>query len=253
MYKISEIISIPIISIYECDFQGIVYNVMFDTKLKKCKFLCVLNENEGVNKSLNISDIYQIGKDCIFIKNNSIIDLKCNNDNEFSIYTSLLNLPVYNFNGKSLGTCTDITIDKKFSIKSLHLNSGQIINIENIVNLGKTAILVSLNNVNINKFKPKQKLQTNLKPREDKVIILSELNSSNYPSPQKEEIKNNNNNKIITDFKFLIGRLIEKDIIAFNGELIAKKNTTISKEIVNKASMYGKLAEITRFSKKMLL
>ena len=59
----------------------------------------------------------------------------------------------------------------------------------------------------------------------------------------------NTNNKIITDFRFLIGRILSQDIIAINGELIAKKDAIVTKEIVNKASHFGKLVEIARYSK----
>ena len=71
-------------------------------------------------------------------------------------------------------------------------------------------------------------------------MILSSLIKNEQTPPS---------NKIITDFRFLIGRYLSQDIVAFNGELIAKKDAVITKDIVNKASSYGKLVEIARYSK----
>ena len=115
---------------------------------------------------------------------------------------------------------------------------------KDIINIGNNIILVSSEPVKINKFRPR--LST--KPKqliENKVIMLTE--------PQyKEKPKEVQTNKIITDFRFLTGRTLNKDILATNGELIAKKDSIITKEIVNLASMYGKLVEIARYSNKKM-
>ena len=38
MTKVSQIISVPVISLYEGNYEGYVYNVLFDTNSKKCKY-----------------------------------------------------------------------------------------------------------------------------------------------------------------------------------------------------------------------
>lgn len=247
MFKVSDIISTPVISLYESEFQGIIYNIMFDFKNKKCKYLCVLNEDDGMQKILKVNDIYQIGNECIFIKNDSVLELECIYDIEMINYNNPLNLRAYDMNGKFLGTSSDIILDAKFNIQSIVLNTGENIKINEIFNLGKSALLVNNPNVNIAKFKPKQKTFPN-KSNENKVVILSK------PEEKVALSTNNTNNttinKIITDFRFLVGRVLHKDIVAINGEMIAKTGATITKDIVNKASFYGKLAEIARYSNK---
>ncbi|MGN0961376.1 MAG: PRC-barrel domain-containing protein [Christensenellales bacterium] len=247
MFKVSDIISTPVISLYESEFQGIIYNIMFDVKLKKCKYLCVLNEEDGIQRMLKIKDIYQVGSECIFIRNESALELECNYESEIGNYNNPLNLKVYNMNGKFLGTSSDIILDDKFNIQSIVLNNGEVINNENIFNLGRTIILVDNINVSIAKFRPKQKTIPN-KSTENKVIILSDLREETKKSTASKD--NNSINKIITDFRFLVGRILNKDIIAINGEMIAKNGSTITKDIVNKASFYGKLVEVARYSKK---
>lgn len=246
MIKISEIISMPVISIYEGEQQGIIFNILFDSKLKKCKFACVLNETDKIKKVLNINHIYKIGKDCIFLKNNSILDLECNNDRIIDNYLSILNVNVFDLNGTKLGICFDVEIDNKFNILNIILNNNQKISKNKLVNISKNAILVYDSPVRISKFKPNNNTSIN-NIKDNKVIMLSEIDStitqkSNYQS----------NTKIITDSHFLLDRIIEKDIQAINGEIIAKKNTTINKNTISKASKYGKLIELARYSKKKM-
>ena len=51
MYKISEIISLPVITLYESEFQGTAYNIIFDCKTQKCKFLSIINDEDELEKA----------------------------------------------------------------------------------------------------------------------------------------------------------------------------------------------------------
>lgn len=245
MLKVSEIISSPVISLYESEFLGIVYNIMFDLKQKKCKYLCVLNEEDGIQHLLCANDIYHIGKECLFIKNRSALELECNFDSELGNYYNPMNLKTYNLSGDLIGTSIDITLSNKLEMQTILLDNGQEIESSNIFNLGKSIILVDNQNVKISKFRPRQKNVQRKRTQNNKVTILLK-NEKQTPHQPNE----NGANKILTDFRFLIGRTINRDIIALNGELIARNGMLITKDIVNKASLYGKLVELTRYSKK---
>ena len=244
MYKISNIISSPIISLYEGENLGIIYNILFDCKSKKCKYACILNEIENVEKSLDISNIYTVGNDCIFVKNSSYVELECNNDRLLCNCISALNLDVYNLSGQLVGTCIDIEIDSKFYISKLILNNEITISASNIINLGKSVIIISDKSINISKFKPKLRTLSDSN-NEDKVYILNNVADT---SPQL--IHTSTSNKIITDGSFLKNRILTQDIIALNGELIAKRGTVITANTIATASMYGKLAELARYSQQ---
>lgn len=249
MNKISDIISTPVISLYESEFLGIIYNIMFDYRQKKCKYACILNEKENIQHLIKFSDIYKMGKECIFIKNKSQIELEQNCDKELEECSNPINLKAYNLEGEFLGTSNDILIDENFNINKIILNNGTTIESKKIFNIGNSAILINDKEINIAKFKPKQKIITP-KDIDSKVMILSDFIEKEQ-KPQKAPIKENtNNNKIITDFRFLVGRILSKDIVALNGEMIAKNGAIITKDIVNKASFYGKLVEIARYSNK---
>ena len=251
MYKISEIISTPVISLYESEFQGTIYNIIFDCKTQKCKFLCILNEEDNIEKVISINDIYKVGSHCVFIKNSSCIELKSNYDYLSCNYSSLINLPIYNLSGENMGTVLDIELDDKFNLEKFYLNNENIIEQKQLINLGKSIILTNDTMVNITKFKPKLKTATKVSCP-NKVIILSDKQPLTSNQNLQKTEQNNTNNKIITDYRFLINRTITHDILALNGELIAKQNSKVTKEIINKASLYGKLMEVARYSKKEL-
>ena len=237
MYKISDIISTPVISLYEGEHIGIIYNIMFDYRQKKCNFACILNENDNILRLIKFKDIFKIGNDCIFIKNLTCLDLETNCEKEMEENTNPINLKVYNLSCEFLGTSHDIIVDDNFRISQIVLNNGKIIERNDILNIGKSTIIVG-SDVSIQKFKPVVK-SIKIQNSPKKVMILSDF--INF------EI--NTQNKIITDFRFLIGRILSQDVIALNGEMIARKDSIVTKDIVNKASSYGKLVEIARYSK----
>ena len=245
MKKTSEIISCPVISIFESESMGIIHNLLFDIKLRKCIYAQVINDSEGIPTIIKTSDLYKIGKDCVLIKNKSHIHLQNNYEKELSQYISPINLKVYNMNGEDMGYCTDIVLNDKFEMDKIILNNNKEIHNKEIFNIGKSAILIDIKKSNLNKFRPVQKIITIQEKDESKVLILS----AEKPM-EKQENDTNQNTKILTDYRFLVGRILSKDIIAMNGEIIAKKNAIVSKEIVNKASFYGKLIEIARYSNK---
>ena len=237
MYKISDIISTPVISLYEGEHIGIIYNIMFDYRQKKCNFACILNENDNIPRLIKFKDIFKIGNDCIFIKNLTCLDLETNCEKEMEENTNPINLKVYNLSCEFLGTSHDIIVDDNFRISQIVLNNGKIIERNDILNIGKSTIIVG-SDVSIQKFKPVVK-SIKIQNSPKKVMILSDFINS----------ETNTQNKIITDFRFLIGRILSQDVIALNGEMIARKDSIVTKDIVNKASSYGKLVEIARYRK----
>ena len=151
-------------------------------------------------------------------------------------------MKIYNINGECLGTCIDISLNKNNSIEEIIINNGKTIKFKEILNIGKKIILINNNSLKLSKFKPKSQILKIKKDYNKKVVILKDT------LPKQQTISYEINDKITTDSRFLIGRILNKDIISFNGEIIAKVGSIITKDIINKASSYGKLIEIARHS-----
>lgn len=54
--------------------------------------------------------------------------------------------------------------------------------------------------------------------------------------------------RVISDYSFLLGRTLSKDLTTFSGVLIAKKGEKISDSLVNLAMRHGKLVELALYS-----
>lgn len=255
MNRISDIISTPVISLYESEYIGIIYNILFDYRQKKCKYACILDEKENILKVIQFADIYKIGKECIFIKNLTVVGLQNNFEKELDEHYNPNNLKVYTLSGDYLGTSNDISIDDNFNMMNFILGNGIAIDIDKVINIGSTVILVDEQKINISKFRPRQKIIKNNLEKDSKVMILSDYIDRENTTPlstqsdSQQTFSNSQNTKIITDFRFLVGRILSQDVKAINGEIIAKHGSIITKDIVNRASFYGKLVEIARYSK----
>lgn len=237
MKKISEVISMPVISLYESEFIGIVYNIMIDRKSKKINYACVMNEEENIPYLINFSNIYKIGKNCIFIKNKSHIELESNCCRELEKCINPINLNIYNINGELIGKSKDIVLNNNNQFEKILTTNDFEIPLNQIFNMSKDLILVDEKFTKINIFRPKLKIAKKPKTIEKVFILDNEI-----------EKKIDSNAKIITDSKFLIGRELNKDIIAMNGEIIAKKGSIVTKEIIKNASYFGRLIDISRYS-----
>lgn len=255
MNKISELISLPVITIYESKQLGLISNILFDYKQKKCKYAVILNDDDNIKNIIKITDIFKIGKECVFLKNKTQIQLETNCLKELESLQNPINLPCYNLDGEYIGTCTDIIINDNFYIEELTLSSGKQIKAEIIFNIGEI-LLINNKKISINQFKPRLTIEKNNITKntnnEQNVIILENISNEEKLDNKIDILQTSKietqNTKIITDYRFLIGRILNKDIIAFNGEILAKQGSTINKDIVNKASNYGKLVEIARYS-----
>lgn len=238
MNKLSNIISSVVISLYEAKEIGIVYDITLDEKTKKCKYMCILNEDNEITNVIHFKDIYAIGNDCVYIKNQKISELQNNLDRDISLCKSPLNLKVYDIMGNFLGICQDIEIDDNYYATSIVTNNNHTISTNQIINMGNI-IIVGNKKIPISKFRPDNDIKIHATTSNEKVAILNTI-------PSAKPL--NNNNKIITDSTFLLGRKVINDIRANNGEIIAKSGSTINKEIIYKTGLYGKIIELSRYS-----
>lgn len=240
MYRISNIISLPVINIFDCKSEGIIDNIFFDSKSKKLKYISVYDEGYELTHVIKINNIFHLGQDCVLINNSNALELKESICSCLDEYINPINLNIYDLNGTLIGKCVDIIIDKKLNLKSLILSTAEEIPACKIKNMGTSIILTSNSPFNINKFKPtinKIKISNTI----DSTVSLPNQVVNTQGSPQQ---------KLITDYTFLIGRTLSQNIQSFNGEIIAKEGALITKDTIKKASLVGKLLELTRYSTK---
>lgn len=232
--KISVLVGKPIVSIFEGKMIGYVKNVIFDDKINKIdwiEFFDEENENEFV---ISAKDVYAID-DIITIKNNdcvipkNIVALEEKNPINFSVVS---------VDGKNVGKIIDIELDDKLKIDCFVINNNSKILPNQMLNIGKNiAVLQPEKTTKISHYKPNTKIFTkNVKTNNLVTIENKSFNQNKITVPKK----------ILTDnFSFLIGRKLDKNIYTDNKQLIAKKHSIITSQIIDVASKNGKLKELT--------
>lgn len=279
MIKLTEILSKPVISLSNCKTEGIVRDAVFDRNFKRLKFLILFDNDEHLDdKSLNINSIYSYGENAIIVKDDEDLSLVVSNMQTCD-KSNVINCSCYTYLGTYLGKVTDILLDEKYYIKGLIVGQTTI-EISDIINTGEDTVIVQDKEVKIN--------VTNLKRKKKKCVKLQDIKLDNSQkvyilNPQekfeesevKEEIINvedgikdeqettiketpkikykltelpSNPMLVTTNYEFLIGRKLDRNLYSQNLELIARKNTKITADIINKARLLNKTRELIKFS-----
>lgn len=261
MYKISEVISRPVYTIYEGAQVGTVINFLYDNISKKIKGFFVFDDTSDQDLYVNSKNIYKLGSDNLLVKNRNKIDIsKFENK-------GILNLNMISVVGENAGEVKDVFFDDKFNICSVETKKGVIIPAKNIINIGLDVVIFDNddNKVNVARMKPINRILLEDIPN-IKVSILEETKLSTIPiissnfdqtnfveekkiisQPIKEIAKNKLilPPKILSNPKSIIGKYAKEMICGLNGEVIIKKGQMVTEKIVEKAQKHSKLFELT--------
>ena len=125
MYNTTEIISKPVINLYNGNLEGTVKNICFDNGLKKAVSLILFNDSDEEESILSISKIYKIGKNAITIKNSegllpTLFASKVD-------YNNQINNTVFNLEGENLGKVTDIVLSDNYKVEKILIKVGTTI------------------------------------------------------------------------------------------------------------------------------
>lgn len=236
MENILKLLGKPVISIYDGTLEGFVKNILVDKKLKKILWLEIFDDESQDEKMLDAKSLYSLNNDAIMIKNNekmylsNTIDTNCINP---------IGYKVYGIDGKYESKISDIIFDDKFDITSIVMQNNLTLSKKQILNVGINLIIMTEKKVQIKNFKPKSKINLDIK-NEEKVESFDYNNTITIKSQP---------NKILTaGSEFLIGRKVGQNVYSETKQLLIKKNSRITSQIIDIASQNGKLKELTTYS-----
>lgn len=252
--NIKDILNKPVLSLYEGELIGSIDTIWFDKKLKNLIAVELVSEDE-LRFVVHTKNIYHVGKNAVTIKNTDHADLKENLE-PFDYVKNPIGNKVYTINGELKGVIHNIELNDKFVITKINLDKETEIDLTKIANCSKNTILIydESTKVNVNRFKflskPK-KFKTKSEISVTTLPIISEPESANdeeskpiiMPKPTLE-----NKPKIVNNTSFILGRKVNKDIFGLNNDIIVKKNTKITQQVIKTASRFGKLKELMIFS-----
>ena len=257
MYKISDIISKPVFSLYEGINIGTIKSFWYNERTKKIKgFFIFDDETEAHEHFVPINKIFSIGENCLIVKNIKSIIAQINVDENV-----IMNLSAITTAGADLGKISDIYIDENYEVKAFETTKRFVAPAEKLVNIGRDVVIFDFNEVpiKISRLKPISVISSVDLP-EIKVSILndsSEIISKNYSQNdfkkenkiessfkerQKQEI--GLPKKLFVNQKTIIGKRANKTVIGMNAEVIVKDMQIITDKIYQKAKKHSKLFEL---------
>ena len=266
MHKISEIVSKPVLTLFEGENVGTVGSFLLSEKQNKIKGFFVLNDESEVENFISSSEIFAIGENSVIIKNLDKLKPIFNVENKGQI----INQEALTITGDSLGKIKDVFFDKEFSVCSYETTSGVVLSPNNLLKIGKDVVFFDVENLNlkISNFKPKNAIKIQDLP-EIKVQILQEnpetpqkrieipIISNNFTQSNFEQTriinqteKTNKKQQIVfpqkaTALKSVVGKTANKTIIGLNGEVVVRDTQKITPEIYEKAKKHSKLFELS--------
>ena len=233
MINLSDLISKQLLNLYSGNLEGTIKNVCFDKQYKKIVSL-TLFDNDEEEYTFPTNKIYAIN-DYIVARNNNGLNSTLNQITTQE--NNPIGLNVYSTKGKDLGTLCDVVLNDNLSTKEF-VSSNTTFLPAQIVNISKSIIVnQTTKKVLISNFRPRVKL---LPTNENVKIMTIEDLSTQQSTPQK----------FVGNVNFLIGRTTTQDIYSPDNKLLAQKGTTITQKLLGTLKTYGKLSEITIYSKK---
>ena len=239
MINVSQLISLPLISIYDGQILGIIKNVRFNPKNNKATYAEILCEEEDLNKVLNLKNVYKFGENSVLIKNKEYLDLFEEKELELTTHFNPITCPIFSIDGIFVGSVNDIELNKNLEINKIKICNKQEFQKNQILNFSNNCVILNCENKKhkLCNFKSKQNI-SNIKIENKVEIQTLANNNSELPTNTKPH-------RVLTDYKFLLNRTILKNIYSPNGELIAKENSKVTIKIIETARSCGKLIELT--------
>lgn len=240
MFKLSEIISKPVLSIFEGVKVGFVKNACFDEKIKKLKGFLVFNDDsEGSEMFVSAKNIFVIGEDSILIKNLDMMSSLLPKEN------SPVNTGAFSFSGEFGGEINDVIFDEKMNVCFLLTNKDIKIEIEKVYNVGLNTIFYCNEDIKICVAKMKPKIQSFSAGGQDIKVNIMEVSNPTLMLENRIEMKNVMPTRVSSGGEFLLGRKATKSILGLNNEYIIKKGQVVTEKIIQVAKQHNKVNELT--------
>lgn len=227
--QLSNIIGLPVFSIYECQSVGYVLNVVLNHKLNKISHIIISDEDNETIYTINIYNIYKITSECLLIRNNTKLSVNQIKEN------SVMNNIILTIDGQK-DYVKDVLIDQNYNIKSIQ---GQKLN------FGFLDVLCKQNNIILLKPNNPQIKRKNFRPRLKKVNIpktdahpVSILDNISRPTL----IKVNNTAQTI-------GKHLSANLYSHQNEILAAKGSVVTQSTINIARQFGVLNQLIALAK----
>ncbi|MDD4210944.1 MAG: PRC-barrel domain-containing protein [Clostridia bacterium] len=188
MRRLSELLSKPVISLYEGKTEGTIKNAVFNKNLKKLKWLVLFDDQDMLEqKFLPAKEVFSIGENAVIIKNSQAIIPNLPDIDE-QRQNNPINTPIYTVSGNLIDRVGDVILDEKNALQIIELKSGKELTPEQIVVSGQDTLILQDENkpININNFKEKSfpKPKADLEKTKVKIMQTEVAPKNSKPKPE---------------------------------------------------------------------
>lgn len=214
MYKVSELLGKPLLSLCEAEFLGTIGNIYFDDKMTKGTYLMLFTEEDEI-RYLPIIKLISIDNEAAVVKTSEGLIEQADG------LKNPINSAAFNQDGKSLGIIKDIIMD---GVKVVSFNIGdETVGASNLISAG--SLLIFNDSGKPIKLKPTPKCK---KVAEATPAI-------------KREIEFPVKTAFAPSYDFLLGKKLQRTILAMDGKIIAREGENVTGDIILNAKKEGKL------------
>lgn len=245
MYKVKDIISMPVLSLYEGELIGQISKIYFDKKLRKIAYFVVSCEGD-LSYILYPKNVYKLGKNAITIKNISCLILNIDDIDDTVLMP--LNSKTYTIQGEYIGKIEEITVDDKFIINNILLDNEKFLDCKQLASCSKNTVIMYDENTKVNVSRFKHKLPKNIFKAKEETKSVSCMPYPPVIEQPIQEITLPSN--ISNNPKFMIGRIATKDIMLDEKKLLIKANSTITEKTLSLACIHNKVKELMLYSRQ---
>lgn len=240
MYRVSDLLSKPLITLADARYEGTVGNIYFDNRLRRGKYIELFDEDENPEQRFVELNKVNIGVDAAVIAHDGYLTCEWNSELD-NLAPNPINASAYNPDGKSLGRVTDVLMDGT-TVTGFEV-SGVVMPADTLLSYSKNLLIFNDTGKPVKLAKPKPKIPPPEKasaavhvtqaPPEPQVAVPEKLRAPvSAPPPQA------------TAYNFLLGKTTTDPIIGPSGQMIVPAGTVVTPEVIERARAEGKLVRL---------
>lgn len=237
MYRVSELLSKPLITLSDAKYAGTVSNIFFDKALRRGSCLELLSEDDASPERTAIDFKYvKLGPDAAVVPHSVLLEpVKTGN-----LTSNPINCTAYNQDGKLLGRVSDVLLDGT-SIASIEVDGKPY---EIAMLIAHSDKLVILNDSG-RAFKPYRPTRKPSQPSEEP----SESPPPAPPAPPEATVVLPEKLTAATsvdrgEYAFLLDKKTTKHLLSPEGTLLVPAGTIVTHEVIDRVRAAGKLVQL---------
>lgn len=232
MYRVSELLSKPLITLSDAKYAGTVNNIYFDKALKRGRCVELFCEDETAPEQRYV-DLKKVtpGTDAAVITHEGLL-VPARGEGA----ANPINCAAYNIDGKSLGRVTDVLMDG-VTVTGFEVD-GNVFGADTLVSYSDRLLIF---NDTGKPFRPVRPPKPRIPAAAEDIPVTV---TATVALPEKLTAAASALPAERSDYKFLLGKRTVKNILSPEGNVIVPADSVVTAELIDKVRAAGKLVQL---------